>query len=81
MTITTQISQLCCKKMDAQVLWGMQWVFIPFSYKIDQKFTYKTVLAWYCLKLSLPIFLKRFLIFAQFQPHVSYRHVSYLKNV
>ena len=32
------------------------------------------------LKLSLPVFLKCFLIFPQFQPHVSYKHVSYKKT-
>ena len=32
-----------------------------------------TVLASYTLKLSLPIFLKCFLIFAKFQPHISYQ--------
>ena len=32
------------------------------------------------LKLGLPMFVKCFLIFAKFQPHVSYRHVSYIKK-
>ena len=32
------------------------------------------------LKLSLSMFLKGFLIFAIFQPHVSYRQVSYKKK-
>ena len=32
----------------------------------------KTVLASYYLKLSLPMFLKRFVIFAKFQPNVSH---------
>ena len=40
----------------------------------------RTVFASYSFKLSLPMFLKCFLIFNEFQPHVSNRHVSY-KNV
>ena len=47
-------------------------MFILFSCLLDQKFTNKTVFAKYYLKLSL-MFLKLFLIFAQFQPHVSYK--------
>ena len=31
-------------------------------------------------ELSLPMFLKYFLIFATFQPGVSYKHVSYKKR-
>ena len=41
----------------------------------------KTVFTNYYLKLSLSVFLKCFSIFAQFQPHVSYRHVSYKNRV
>ena len=40
----------------------------------------KAVFASYYLKLSLPMLLKRFLIFAELQPRVSYRHVSYKKK-
>ena len=40
----------------------------------------KTISRSYYLKLSLPVCLKCFLIFAQFQPHVSYRDVSYKKR-
>ena len=39
----------------------------------------KTVFESHFLKLSLPTFLKCFLIFAYFQPHFSYRQVSYKK--
>ena len=39
----------------------------------------KTALLIYYLKFSLVVFLKCFLTFALFQPHVSYRHVSYKK--
>ena len=38
---TTQIRQLRCKKWYAQVVWGMQWVFILFSWQLDQEFTCK----------------------------------------
>ena len=67
MTITTQIWQLRFKKR------------INSCY-FDTKFTSETVFVRCYLKLSLPVFLKRVLIFAQFHPHVSYRHVSYKKN-
>ena len=30
--------------------------------------------------LSLPMFLKCFLVLRQFEPHVSYTHVSYIKK-
>ena len=47
---------------------------------VSSKFSCKTTFSSYCLKLSLPMFLKCFLIFAKFQYHVSYRHVSYKKK-
>ena len=31
--------------------------------------------------LGLPMFLKRFLVLRQFEPHFSYMHVSHIKNV
>ena len=40
----------------------------------------ETVVSSYYLKLSLPMFLKCFLIFAYFQSRVSYRHVSHKKT-
>ena len=45
-----------------------------------KNFLAKTVSAIHYLKLSLPVFLKCFLIIASFQLHVSYRHVSYKKT-
>ena len=41
----------------------------------------KTAYTSYYLKLSLPMLLECFLIFAQIQPRVSYRYVSYKKHV
>ena len=49
------------------------------SCNLDQTSSSKIVFASYYLKLSLPMLLKYFLIFALFQPHASYRHIS-LKN-
>ena len=46
-------------------------MFILFSCQFDQKFTSKTVFTSYYFKLSLPVFLKCFITFAQLQPHVS----------
>ena len=40
----------------------------------------KTTFASYYLKLSLRLFLKCFLMFVEFQPHVLYGHVSYKKT-
>ena len=41
----------------------------------------RAVFASYYLKLSPPVFLYCFLIFAKFNPHVSYKHFSYLKDM
>ena len=54
-------------------------MFIPFSCWFDERCTSRTVFASCYLKLSLPVLLRCFLIFAQFWPHVSYGHVSYKK--
>ena len=53
---------------------------ILFSLQFDQNFTCKDSSHSDYLKLSLPVFLKCFLIFALFQPHVSHGHVSYTKK-
>ena len=57
---------------------GCSFYFLVSSMK---NFLAKTVFASCYLKLSPPMVLKCFLIFAQFQPHVSYRPVSYKQNV
>ena len=44
------------------------------------RFLTSTVFSSLLFKLSLPMCLKCFLTFGQFQPHVSYRHVSYIKE-
>ena len=78
MTIATQTRQLLSKQKDAQVLWGMQCYVLA---SLIKNLLVKTVFASYCLKLTLPVFLKCFLMFAYFQPRVSYRHVSYKKRL
>ena len=40
----------------------------------------KAVYTSYCLMLSLPVFLKCFSIFAEFQSHVSYKKCVFLKT-
>ena len=45
-----------------------------FLSRLIRNFLVKAAFSSYYLNLSLPTFLKRFLIFAKFQPHVSYIH-------
>ena len=52
-----------------------------FLASLIKHFQAKTVIAGNHLKLSQPMLLKCFLIFAHLQPHVSHRIVSYKKHV
>ena len=61
-----------------EACYGCSFYFLASLIKILQV---KTVFASYNLKHSLPMFLKCFLIVAQFQPPVSYGHMSYKKCV
>ena len=66
----------------------MRWTLIQFFFKVedkkyyhfDQKSTSKHNFASYYLKLSLPMLLKRSLVFAKIEPFVSHRHVSHKKT-
>ena len=55
-------------------------MFLLFLYYLIKNCLVKTVFSSHCLKLSLPMFIKCFLIFAQFKCHVSYGHLSYKKR-
>ena len=56
-------------------------MFILFSCQFAESFTSRTAFVGCYLKLSLPVFLKFFSMFPHFQPHVSYKHVSYKNDV
>ena len=77
MTIATQSKQLCARKKMLRFFEAYSGCSFYFLASLMKNLLVKTVFARYYLKFSQSVFLKCFLIFAQFQPHVSCRHVSY----